>query len=189
MNEEKELSKRIDYLASEVTRVVAALEDRIAKLEKVDVLENTEGVKPEAPKPPIRPREGYEGKYWLRSCCGGVDFAFEHGDDTDDHRYNTGNYFLTKEACQAYCTETNAKEIALHKIKDWIMAKGYEYTPQWVGENNYYLEYCVSNNEWSVQNYCNHITLGVPFWFSQNPHAEECIRDCEEELNTLIGLK
>jgi len=175
MNEEK-----LAVILKEIKKFEKDIETRLAKLEKGDVLENTEGVKPE-PKPPIRPRAGRDQKYWIRDHYGDPDCWHETGADYNNYHYATGNYFLTKEACQAYCTETNAKEIALQKIKDWIMEKGYKSTNQ-----KSYPCYDHKNHQWCW--YVTNDEFLAPFFLGSNDDRDQFLRDCEEELNVLIGI-
>lgn len=127
----------------------------------------------------LRAEKGSE--YFYRASSGIILPAQERGSAVNDHHHSTNNYFLTKEACQAYCTETNAKEIALQKIKDWIMEKGYKSTNQ-----KSYPCYDHKNHQWCW--YVTNDEFLAPFFLGSNDDRDQFLRDCEEELNVLIGI-
>lgn len=180
------INKHEDFTKEQIDEMKKLLEN----LTKEELMKGAE--KPSPPKPPIRPRVRVNGEYWTKAYGGEPERYTDRRDDCDDYNHATGNYFLTKEACQAYCTETNAKEIALQKIKDYIAENFGEFVPDWreIDQLKYYLDYRYYNTaQWATEYVVSHHPISIPFYFAEKSHAEECIRDCEEELNTLIGLK
>lgn len=71
-----------------VNQIITCLHDIEARLPK-----------PEAPK---RWRADFDKKYWFLTHGGKADWVYEAGDDEDDFRYNTGNYFASEAEAVAY---------------------------------------------------------------------------------------
>ena len=55
------------------------------------------------------------GKYYYIDDFGEIGYTLEEGDDCDNFRYNTGNYFKTKEEAEEY----KKKLIMQQQYRDW----------------------------------------------------------------------
>lgn len=143
-------------------------------------------LKPEEPKK-VRPRADVDDLYYFISDRI-VHEHLEGGFTQDTCRYNIGNYYLTREEAEQANKEQTKKALALQRIKDWMMAKGYEFEPDWNNlEGKCWPEYDYKKCEWVWRASMECRPLGVPFFLRWNDR-DKFMRECEEDLNILIGI-
>ena len=80
--------------------------------------------------------------YHFINDCGDINYGCDHNNPWDNHRYNTGNYGLTKEELEAKREYDIARQVLLDD------AEGGNFMPG--SSNNWYNSYCLCLEEWST---------------------------------------
>jgi len=134
-------------------------------------------------KPTPRWRTEKDGIYWSMFGDGGVRRSTETGDDIDNSRYATGNYFKTGEEAKAY------KEylLALQKLKDAIAEVNGDWKPDWESDENakkgYEIYWNFISEIWKISSAVYSPALQVFPHIKSKELAEQIIKDYEKELN------
>ena len=116
-------------------------------------------------------RANIAGRYFYISDGGSIYRDTESGSSIDDYRYNTGNYFETKEKAENY------KEYQLAKQTLENDAKGF--VPDWKSSDNKYFVYQLGNGYLGAESCVpNH---GACLYFGNKKDAEESIDKHEKE--------
>ncbi len=120
-----------------------------------------------------------DGVYYYMDDCGKCDSAYEGYGSIDDYRYNTGNYFFTKEEAEQH----KAYLLALQIIKD--DAEGF--APDWRSDkyHGYYdHETNELNIEWSLS-----FQYQSVIYFETEEKLQHSQKVHEAEWLTVLGVE
>lgn len=127
-------------------------------------------------------RSENDGVYYYMDDCGKCDSAYEGYGSIDDYRYNTGNYFFTKEEAEQH----KAYLLALQTIKD--DAEGW--LPDWEDgrETKWHGYYSYLSNKLNINYYSSHQIQGV-IYFETEEKLQHSQKVHEAEWLTVLGVE
>lgn len=137
-------------------------------------------------KPNKRWRAELEEKYYYLDDDGDVNFSTEYNYSFDNFRYNIGNYFQTEKEAEAY----RERLLAVKKIKDWALENA-SFEPDWEhgGQKKWVINYNHKNSSFQTDCwYTLQFQTELPS-FKSDDDAKQCIKEMDQELRIVFGIK
>lgn len=137
--------------------------------------------KPEAPK---LWRAGSWGGYFFIDSDGRIEEDLHNGFGIHDDRFETGNYFKTREQAERYAKKEKARRL-LQQYADQVNG---DWEPDWRSstQGKYYIFYNYKNKQHYVC--CEHVYNSGLSYFKTEELALQAIEDMREQLDILFDL-